>query len=57
MESMGGTCQCPMSGMHGGWTTVGSILVGLLTLALIGALFALTLFLLRRSRTSGSATS
>lgn len=44
---------CPMMdmGMGGGWMMAGMILFGLLLLAAIAALVALTVFLVRRSRT------
>lgn len=46
-RGMGG--MCPMMHMGSGWMTVGMILTGLLTLAAISALVALTIFLVRRS--------
>lgn len=49
-QEMGGMCQCPMMNMGSGWMTAGMILTGLLTLAAIAALVALTIFLVRRSR-------
>jgi len=46
------TCPCPMSGPLG---TVIMALAALLLIAVIGALVALTIFLLRRSRPGGPA--
>ena len=40
-----GMCQCPMAG----WGIFGMVLVGLLVLAVIGTLFALTFFLIRKA--------
>lgn len=52
---MGGMGECPMMWMHRGWGIAGMILGGLLTIAAIAALVALTLFLVRRSRPQGRA--
>lgn len=49
-QGMGGMCQCPMMNMGSGWRMAGMILTGLLTLAAIATLVALTIFLVRRSR-------
>lgn len=48
-QDSGGMPQCPMMNMGGGWMMTGMILTGLLTLAAIGALVALSIFLVRRS--------
>lgn len=42
---------CPMCGMDGPWMTVSMLLGVVLVLTTIAALVALTVFLLRRSRT------
>jgi hypothetical protein len=44
-----GICVCPMTDMSRGWMTAGMILSTLLMLAVISVLFALAIFLLRRS--------
>ena len=44
-----GMCQCPMSGMHGATGPIWMVLGGLLTVAAIAALVALSVFLIRRS--------
>ena len=48
-QGMGEMCQCPMMNMGGGWMMAGMLLTGLLTIAAIATLVALTIFLLRRS--------
>jgi galactitol-specific phosphotransferase system IIC component len=47
--------MCPMMDMGSGWMVVGMILTGLLTLAVISALLALTVFLVRRSGPRGTS--
>lgn len=48
-HGMGGMGQCPMMAMGGGMGIVAMVLGFLLTLAVIAALVALTVFLIRRS--------